>query len=292
VELLLRTRAPFDLAGELAFLAARAVPGVEAWDGLRYHRALDLEHGHAVAVVSPAVTVDDDGAPAVPVELRLEDERDVDDAVVRLRRLFDLDADPLVVDRALGADEVLAPLVEASPGRRVPGTVDPFETAVRAVVGQQISVAGARTVAGRVVAAVGEPLRLDGGPLTHVFPAPARLAAADRTVFAMPAARARTIVELATRVVDGRLDLGLGADRVDLRGALHDVPGIGPWTAGYVAMRGLGDPDVFLPTDLGVKVGLAALGVGADRADRWRPWRSYALHHLWAVSSARWKEVS
>jgi AraC family transcriptional regulator of adaptative response / DNA-3-methyladenine glycosylase II len=291
VELQLSARAPFDLGGELAFLAARAVPGVEAWDGERYHRALDLPHGHGVAAVGPP-----SGAsgrrPGLVVDLRLEDDRDVDAAVTRLSHLFDLDADPRAVDESLAADDVLRPLVRTNPGRRVPGTVDPFETAVRAVIGQQVSVAGARTVAGRIVAACATPLRIDGGPLTHVFPTPAQLMAADRSVFPMPAARARTIVELSARVDDGRLRLARNGDRDELRRALHDVPGIGPWTAGYIAMRGLGDPDVFLPTDLGVKVGLAALGIGPERAERWRPWRSYALHHLWAVSAARWKEVS
>lgn len=291
VMLELPAQAPFDLAGELAFLAARAVPGVEAWDGERYHRALSLPHGHGVAVVAPRSSAAG-AAPAVGVSLRVEDRRDAGVATTRLRRLFDLDADPVAIDDALAGDELLRPAVLARPGRRVPGSVDPFETAVRAVIGQQVSVAGARTVTGRIVAELGSPLRLDAAPLTHVFPTAQQLAAAERAVFPMPASRARTIVELSARAAAGRVDLGPHVERAEVRRALLDVPGIGPWTAGYVAMRGLGDPDVFLPTDLGVKVGLAALGVGPEHAERWRPWRSYALHHLWAISSARWRQVS
>ena len=268
-------RAPYDLDGELAFLAARAVPGVEAWDGERYHRSLDLPHGHGVAVVDRSGSID----------LMLEDERDRAEAERRLRRLFDVDVDPGPVADVLARDPLLAPLVTASPGRRVPGSVDPYETAVRAIVGQQVSVAGARTVTGRIVAATGAPLRVAGTPLTHVFPAPAALAAADRGVFPMPQRRAATIAEVGARVAAGRLTLVAGADPADVARQLLEVPGIGPWTAGYVAMRGLGDPDVFLPTDLGVRVGLAVLGAGPERAERWHPFRSYALHHLWAVAA-------
>ena len=162
---------------------------------------------------------------------------------------------------------------------------------MRAVVGQQISVAGARTVAGRIVAAAGEPLRIAAVPaLTHVFPAPGALASIDPARLPMPASRRRTITELATRVADGRVVLDGGADRDEISAALVAVPGVGPWTAGYVLMRGLGDPDVFLPTDLGVRAGLARLGVDAAHAERWRPWRSYALHHLWALPKDRRNE--
>jgi AraC family transcriptional regulator of adaptative response / DNA-3-methyladenine glycosylase II len=284
VELDLALRTPFDAAQLVAFLAARAVPGVEAWDGEAFHRSLDLPHGHGVAVLAPLARGRGD-RPAVSARLRLADWRDLGPAVRRVRRLLDLDADPVAVDAALGADAVLARSVAAAPGLRVPGSVDPFETAVRAVVGQQVSVAGARTVAGRIVAAAGTPLAIDGGPLTHVFPAPDTLAAVDPASLPMPRSRGRTIVELATRAADGRVVLDAGADRDDVVAALTAVPGIGPWTAGYVLMRGLGDPDVFLPTDLGVRAGLARLGIAAHHAERWRPWRSYALHHVWRVAT-------
>jgi AraC family transcriptional regulator of adaptative response / DNA-3-methyladenine glycosylase II len=192
----------------------------------------------------------------------------------------------VAIDESLVRDGALAPCVVATPGLRVPGSVEPFETAVRAVIGQQISVAGARTVAGRVVAAVGVPLTIEGGPLSAAFPTPAAIASMDPTRLPMPRSRGRTLVELARRVASGELALDVGADRDAVTAGLLDVPGIGPWTAGYVAMRGLGDPDVFLPTDLGVKVGLDVLGIAASRADSWRPWRSYALHHLWALAGA------
>ena len=193
----------------------------------------------------------------------LQDWRDLAPAVHRLRHLLDLDADPVAIDATLSEDPVLAPLVAAAPGLRTAGSVDPFETAVRAIVGQQISIAGARTVAGRIVAASGAPLAIAGGPLTHVFPTPLALAEIDPVLLPMPASRRRTIVELARRVSDGRVVLDRGADRDAVATALLDVPGIGPWTTGYVLMRGLGDPDVFLSTDLGVTAGLARLGVGA-----------------------------
>ena len=185
VELDLAARVPFDADHLMAFLAARAVPGIEAWDGQSFHRALDLPHGHGVAVLTPA-------ASGFRADVRVVDERDLDEAVRRIRRLLDLDADPVTIDGALDGDAVLGPLVRRGPGLRVPGSVDPFETAVRAVVGQQISVAGARTVAGRIVAAAGTPLTIDGGPVTHVFPSPAALAGVDVESLPMPRSRGRT----------------------------------------------------------------------------------------------------
>ena len=271
----LAVREPFDADHLLAFLAARAVPGIEALDGTSFHRALDLPHGHGVAVLTPT-------PGGVRADLQLVDERDLDEAVRRIRRLLDLDSDPVAIDAALADDAVLGPLVRRLPGLRVPGSVDPFETAIRAVVGQQISVAGARTVTGRIVVAAGTPLTIDGGPVTHVFPSPDALAAVDPASLPMPRSRGRTIVELASRVARG--ELALHADRSSVAAALLEVPGIGPWTVGYVLMRGLGDPDVFLPTDLGVRAGLTAVGASTDDARRWRPWRSYAVHHLWSVA--------
>ncbi len=281
VDLDLAVREPFDATALMAFLAARAVPGVEHWDGAAFHRALTLPHGHGTVALSVA---ERSSRRVVRARLRLTDWRDVGPAVRRVRRLLDLDADPVAVEAALADDPVLAPPVAVAPGGRVPGSVDPFETAVRAVVGQQISVAGARTVAGRIVEALGAPLTVAGSPLTHVFPTPAALAAGDPAHLPMPRSRQRTVLELARRVADGRVVLDAGADRDDVAGALLDVPGVGPWTAGYVRMRGLGDPDVFLPTDLGVRAGLRRLGVEPDRAERWRPWRSYAVHVLWRVA--------
>ncbi len=284
VDLELAVRAPFAAEHLFAFLAARAIPGVEALDGTTYHRSLDLPHGHGTAQLRVGRRAPG-RPPFVSARVVLQDWRDLAPAVHRLRHLLDLDADPVAIDATLSEDPVLAPLVAAAPGLRTAGSVDPFETAVRAIVGQQISIAGARTVAGRIVAASGAPLAIAGGPLTHVFPTPLALAEIDPVLLPMPASRRRTIIELARRVSDGRVVLDRGADRDAVATALLDVPGIGPWTTGYVLMRGLGDPDVFLSTDLGVTAGLARLGVGAERAERWRPWRSYALHQLWMVAA-------
>jgi AraC family transcriptional regulator of adaptative response / DNA-3-methyladenine glycosylase II len=294
-------RAPFAGAALLAFLAARTVPGLERSGAGTYVRTLALPHGPGVCVLR-------DGAGAVDCTLRLADLRDLSAAVARVRRLLDLDADPVAVDAHLGADPALAPLVAAVPGRRVPGAVDGFELAVRAVVGQQVSVAAARTVVGRIVLAVGAPLpdgldlRADGAgsdegssgvdvPL-RAFPTPAAVAALPDEALAMPRARANALRGLAAAVADGTLDLGGGADREETRARLLALPGIGPWTATYVAMRALGDPDGLPATDLGVRQGAAALGLPADaralaeRARPWAPWRSYAAQHLWAAAAA------
>ncbi len=279
----LAARRPFAADELLAFFAARAVPGVEHDDDTGYSRSMRLPHGHAL------VTIVADAGSAAPdalcVTLRLEDWRDLAPAVQRLRRLTDLDADPLAVDAELGRDPVLGRLVADVPGRRLPGSVDPFETAVRAVIGQQISVAGARTVTGRIVAAAGEPLRIAHARVNRVFPDATALAGVDPDVLAMPTSRKRTLVGLARAVADGELALDHGADRAEVHAGLLALTGIGPWTADYVRMRGLHDPDVFLPGDLGVRRALAAAGLGPDHAARWRPWRSYALHHLWALPS-------
>lgn len=274
----LTARQPFPVAEIFGFLAARAVPGVESSTEQRYRRALRLPRGHGVVTLEP-----DDGA--VRASFRLHDWRDLQPAVERVRRLVDLDADPLAVDQVLGSCSVLGPLVRATPGRRVPGSVDPFETAVRAVVGQQVSVAGARTVAGRIVTAVGEPLTLTDDLVTRVFPDPGAVVEIGDEHLAMPGSRRDTLRRLAGAVVDGSLQLHHGADRDEVRRRLLAIRGIGPWTAEYVVMRGLHDPDAFLPTDLGVRRALERAGAGADAADRWRPWRSYALHHLWGSTS-------
>jgi AraC family transcriptional regulator, regulatory protein of adaptative response / DNA-3-methyladenine glycosylase II len=200
------------------------------------------------------------------------------------RRLRDEDADLLAVNEVLGADPVLAPLVAEAPWRRVPGHVDGFEIAVRAILGQQVSVAAARTNAGRLVARYGEPLASPSGALTHRWPSPAALRDAE---IPGPRTRGAAIRGLAAAVDDGSIDLSYGADPEPLLA----LPGVGPWTVAYVAMRALGDRDAFMPTDLGVRRGFEALGLPGDprsaerHAERWRPFRSYALQHLWAVGT-------
>lgn len=284
IELRLAHRRPADLDGVLGFLAARAVPGIEEVDGRTYRRSLVLPHGVGVAELTPA-----DGF--LHGTLWLADPRDLAAAVARCRRLFDLDADSAAVDEVLATDPALAPLVADGPGRRVPGVVDGDELAVRAVVGQQISVAAARTLAGRLVNAFGKPLDAPVGGVTHTFPTAAVLAAADPSAFPMPARRQATLHALAARLAEGRIRLDPGADRDDVENELLAVPGVGQWTAGYLRMRALSDPDVYMATDLGVRHGMARAGLptspaaAATAAERWRPWRSYAQMHLWTVAA-------
>ncbi len=283
VSLLLPTRAPFAGSDAVEFIGARAIAGVESWDGDRYRRTISLPAGHGVVTLRAA-------GDHVAAELRLAVWSDLGTAVQRVRRLLDLDADPEAVDAALSAEPVMAGLVAARPGRRSPGSVDPFETSMRAVIGQQISVAGARTVAGSLVGAVGEPLALDDPELTHLFPAPERVADAPDAAFPMPTSRRDTLRRLARAVADGDIALDAGSDPDGARAALLAVKGIGPWTADYVAMRGLGHPDIFLGSDLGVRHGLDALAEATgERPDPsvWAPWRSYAVHHIWAHLGAR-----
>jgi AraC family transcriptional regulator, regulatory protein of adaptative response / DNA-3-methyladenine glycosylase II len=227
-------------------------------------------------------------ADHVRCALRLDDLRDLTAAVQRCRRLLDLDADPAAVTEVLGPDPRLGPLVQARPGLRVPGAVDGHETAVRAVLGQQVSVAAARRLAGRLVATSGKPLTAADGGLTHLFPEPAALAEAD---LPLPRRRAAALRGLARVLADGALVLDPGSDRDRVTAALRDLPGIGPWTAGYVRLRALGDPDVFPAADLGLRRAAAALGLPdraaalARSAERWRPWRSYAAQHLWTSTT-------
>ncbi|MGI8756380.1 MAG: AlkA N-terminal domain-containing protein, partial [Acidimicrobiales bacterium] len=298
ISLRLAARSPFAGAEVLAFLGLRAIPGVEAYDGDgTYRRVLRLPHGAATVALSAA-------EDHVEATMRLTDLRDLGPAVERCRRLLDLDADPASVGDVLRHDPVLEPLVAATPGRRSPGAIDGAEALVRAIVGQQVSVTGARTVAGRIALASGEMLppglaaptealgtnTTDAGALVRAFPSADALAARDPTTLAMPRGRAQALVDTLAMVADGRLVLDPGADRAEVEARLLSVKGVGPWTAAYVAMRALGDPDVFLPTDLGVLRGLAAVGLpptpkaATERASAWRPWRSYALHHLWAAA--------
>ncbi|MGZ5354663.1 MAG: DNA-3-methyladenine glycosylase family protein, partial [Actinomycetota bacterium] len=204
-----------------------------------------------------------------------------------LRRLLDLDADPETIDGTLSADPALRPLVRRTPGVRVPGAVDGLELAVRAVLGQQVTVRAARTLAGRLVERLGAPLDRPVGAVTHAFPSADRLAEAPEAGLGMPDGRARTIHRLAELVALGGLDLSGAADRDETLRRLADVPGVGPWTCAYVAMRALGDPDAFPAGDLGLRRGLERLGFEATpaailaRGERWRPWRAYAVMRLW-----------
>jgi AraC family transcriptional regulator of adaptative response / DNA-3-methyladenine glycosylase II len=256
---ILAARQPYDAPALLAFLAKRAVPGVEEVLDGRYRRSLRLPHGAGVAELAPA-------AGGMRVELGLDDPRDEPVALAQLRALLDLDADAPAIAAVLSADRLLGPHVRAAPGRRLPGTVDGGELAVRAVLGQQISLAAAATHAARLVQAAGTPLARPRGAVTHLFPTLEAIRAAPGAAMALPERRKATLRALAGVPLD----------------ALLSVPGIGPWTAGYVAMRALRDPDAYLPTDLGVRHALAKLGHDGD-SEPWRPWRAYAVVHLWAL---------
>lgn len=286
-------RAPLDAEGLLGHFAVRAVAGVEhAADG-HYARTLRLPHGAATVSLTPLPT-------HVRATLRLADPRDLGPAVARLRRLLDLDADPVAVDEVLGADPALAPRVAAIPGIRVPGTVDGFETALRAVLGQQVSLAAGVTATGRLAAALGSrlPPALAGDGPDLLFPTAAAVAEHGGSVLTGPARRTAAVVGLAAAVADGSLLLDPGRDAADLRSALVARPGIGPWTAGYLAMRLVGDPDELLATDLAVRRGAAALDLPSDvdglaaHAAAWTPWRSYAATHLWRVSALHNRRTS
>lgn len=256
VSLRLPARPPFAGDRLLAFLGQRAIPGVEEWDGTTFCRTMRLPHGLGQARVQAH-------PDHCQVSLHLDDVRDLTPAVSRLRRMLDLDADPVAVAEVLG--DTLP--VQQIPGLRSPRAFDPEETAIRAVLGQQISVAAARTAAGRLVS--------DG-----LFPTSAELAALDPETLPMPRRRARTLVELAARLADGRITLDPGSDWDEAEAALLEVPGIGPWTASYIRMRALGDPDVALPGDLGIVRAAGRFGLDPDDP-RWKPWRSYAMHYLW-----------
>ncbi|MEV4509842.1 AlkA N-terminal domain-containing protein [Dactylosporangium sp. NPDC049525] len=260
-------RAPLHAEALLSFLGDRAIDGIDGREGDSYQRNLRLPHGAGTVVLRP-------GDGHVAATLRLADLRDLAPAVARCRRLFDLDADPAAVDAVLGEDTFLAPMVLKEAGVRVPRATDGFEIAVRAVVGQQISVAAARSVLRKLVTGA-------------TFPTAEELLELPDEAFAMPVARRRTLRALASAVASGELYLDGSGDRDETTDRLKEVPGIGDWTAQYTAMRALGDPDAFLPTDLGVLRGARALGLPDDprslaaHAERWRPWRSYAVIRLW-----------
>jgi AraC family transcriptional regulator of adaptative response / DNA-3-methyladenine glycosylase II len=285
ITLRLAARAPFAVASLLDWLGGRAIPGVETWDGTTYARVLALPSGPATVALRAATD-----APALVATLQLDELGDLAAAVARLRALGDLDADPVAVDAHLARDRALRASVARRPGLRVPGAADGFELAVRAVLGQQVSVAGARTLAARLVARCGDRLATRRGDgLTHVFPTAPVLADADLDGLGLTGGRIASLHALAAAVRDGKLEVDAGADRDGARAALLELAGVGPWTAEYVALRALGDPDAFPVSDLGLRAGATQLGLdGAPRAlerraERWRPWRAYAAMHLWSA---------
>ena len=285
VVLLLGYRPPYDWPAMMSFLRARAIPRIEVVSGDRYARTIEIGGVHGVVAVEPAA------GNALRAAIRFPRLSALPTIIARLRRVFDLAADPQAINALLAEDRTLAPLIAARPGLRVPGAWDGFELAVRAVLGQQITVAAAVGLAGKLVTRYGLPLTdgLEAEGLTHVFPHPERLASADLTTLGMPRSRAATIASLAGAVVADPQVLGAGRSLTECVDQLRALPGIGDWTAQYIAMRELREPDAFPAGDIGL---LRAL-TDADgkrptprallaRAERWRPWRAYAAQHLWA----------
>ncbi|WP_405433905.1 AlkA N-terminal domain-containing protein [Streptomyces anulatus] len=282
IALRLPYRAPLNPGNLFGHLAATAVPGVEEWRDGAYRRTLTLPYGHGIVALTPK-------SDHIACRLSLTDPRDLTRAISRCRWLLDLDADPVAVDAQLRTDPLLAPLVDAGPGRRVPRTVDGAEFAVRAVLGQQVSTAAARTHAARLVTAHGVPVEDPEGGLTHLFPTAGALAGLDPEALALPRTRRTTLTTLVAALAEDRLRLDTDTDWERARAELAALPGFGPWTVESIAMRALGDPDAFLPTDLGIRRAAERLGLPATpaaltaRAAGWRPWRAYAVQYLWTV---------
>jgi AraC family transcriptional regulator of adaptative response / DNA-3-methyladenine glycosylase II len=264
----LRYRPPFDWAALIGFLSGRVIGGVEYVESDLYRRTIITARGPGWIEVRQA------GKSALKLTVHCPDAGDLLTIATKVRRIFDLDADPQTITRHLRQDPLLAPLVKARPGLRVPGAWDGFEIGVRAILGQQVSVAGASTLAGRLVQEYGQPVAFDVEGLTHTFPSPATLATADIT--GMPAARAEAIRQFARAVDSGEVAFDAAVDSEAFQAALCELPGIGPWTAQYVAMRALSDPDAFPASDLVLR-----RACGKNETASWRPWRAYAAMHIW-----------
>jgi AraC family transcriptional regulator, regulatory protein of adaptative response / DNA-3-methyladenine glycosylase II len=279
----LRFRPPYNWEAMLGFLAARATPGIEVVEAGRYRRAISLGRNHGYFEASL-----DEANNTLAVKIQFGDPRSLFCIVERIRAMFDLNADWAKIARSLRTDAVLGPLVAANPGLRVPGCWNGFELAIRAILGQQITVKGATLLAGRLVKAFGQPFAAADG-LTHVFPTPAVLAEANVAAIGLPGARAETIRALARAVCQGKVSFEGIVDVDDFLVRLCAIPGIGKWTAQYVAMRALGEPDAFPTGDLGLLrgLGLESTRELEKRAEAWRPWRAYATVYLWNAGTSQ-----
>ncbi|MFI4934278.1 MAG: AlkA N-terminal domain-containing protein [Caulobacterales bacterium] len=286
IEVSLAYRAPYDWEAMLAFLGLRAIPGVESVEGGVYSRVIAIGEDLGVISVRPL------GRQRLGVTVRFPKIGALASIIARVRRVFDLAADPAAIGAHLAEDAALAPLVAARPGLRVPGAWDGYELAIRAILGQQITVTAARGLAGKLAAAHGArlPHALAAAPdLTHAFPGAARLANADFAALGMPGSRAQALTSLTAAVIADPLIFGPRHSLDEAVARLKALPGIGEWTAQYIAMRELREPDAFPAADIGLMRALAGPdGVRPspaellERAERWRPWRAYAALHLWA----------
>ncbi|MEU0300566.1 AlkA N-terminal domain-containing protein [Streptomyces sp. NPDC006175] len=286
VPLRLAHRGPYAAEAIFDHLAARALAGIEEMAGERgdrtYRRTLRLPHGTGIAEVRERT-----GDGWLECRLHLGDLRDLTTATQRMRRLFDLDADPQAVTERLGAHPALAPLVARTPGLRAPGAADVHELAVRAVLGQHVSVAAGRRLGSALVTAYGAPLQVPSGALTRTFPGPGDLAGAGLEELGATGSSRATLRAVAAALADGRLGLDPGADRDQVEKELLSLPGVGPRAAGCIRMRALGDPDVLLTGDTALDAGMRHAGADAADAEAWRPWRTYAAHHFWNAAADR-----
>jgi len=276
----LRYRPPYHWRGMLGFLAARATPGVEIVDGDCYRRSISCNGSHGYFAVSP-----DESHDSLAVRVQIADPHSLYTIIERIRAMFDLNADWPAIAKTFGTDSSLGARIKAAPGLRVPGCWNGFELTVRAILGQQITVKGATSIAGRLTAAYGRRFEGPGG-LTHLFPTAENLAEARLTGVGLTEKRTETIRALARAVVDGRLVFERIVSTDAFLAQLCEIPGIGNWTAQYVAMRALGEPDAFPSSDLGL---LRALDLRSaqdieHRVEGWRPWRAYGAMYLWSIT--------
>lgn len=288
IDLLLRYHPPYDWAAMLEFLRRRAILGIEHVTTDSYARTIEVDGAQGTVVVRHA------RENALRVTVRCRRLQALPAIIARLRRVFDLAADPLPIAAHLAKDPTLAPLIKMRPGLRVPGAWDGFELAIRAVLGQQITVTAAAGLAGRLVAAFGERLAEPAGDLTHVFPRPEAMASGDMSRLGMPRSRAATLVAVAAAAAADPHLFDATGELDDAVRRLRAIRGIGEWTAQYIALRQLREPDAFPAADLGLMRAMAGENQSRpsaaellDRAEIWRPWRAYAAQHLWAASADR-----
>ncbi len=283
IVLLLRYHPPYDWPAMLSFLCRRAIPGIEVVTENRYTRSIQIDGMQGTVAVEPGK------GNSLRATVRFPKLSALPAIIARLRRVFDLAADPVKIAAHLAKDPVLAPLVKARPGLRVPGAWDGFELAIRAVLGQQITVVAAVRLAGRLVETYGAALKAPSAGLTHVFPQPKILAKADLTALGMPRARAATLSAVAAAAISDPHIFDATCDLDDAIERLRAIRGVGEWTAQYIALRQLREPDAFPAADIGLMRAMATQDGHAhsssellDRAATWRPWRAYAAQHLWA----------